>query len=154
MLKPTGNQSLELENTNDVLSNLKFIGKIQEGEKINVKYKFVQPVGLATSLSRTFYYQDNKGNAFNFINHTVSRSIEIFKLYFHTGSASDITMCRNILSDLKKAMMGIRNLKITYLHDTMFCCKLDTLTTELSTKITELNDGLPPIPAEDLKINN
>ena len=141
--KYSSNIGLELEDTNKVISNLKFIGMLQEGDKMNTKYGFVQPSGIATSLSRTFYYQDNKGNAHNFVKHTISRSIEIFLLHFHHNTPSDIAMCFNIITDLKKAMLGIKNMKTTYMHDTMYCCKLDTLLEELAASLVELEGKIP-----------
>ena len=55
-----------MESDKEVISRLKFIGKIQKGEKINVKYMFVQPKGIATRISRTIINQDNRNNTLNF----------------------------------------------------------------------------------------
>ena len=42
-----------METDKEVISRLKFIGKVQKGEKINVKYMFIQPEGIITRISRT-----------------------------------------------------------------------------------------------------
>ena len=63
-----------MESDKEVMSRLKFIGKVQKGEKINVKYMFVQPEGIATRISRTLINQDNRNNTLNFVRSTITRT--------------------------------------------------------------------------------
>lgn len=126
--------------TNDIISKLKFIGKIQKGDKINVKYLYVQPTNWLTKISRTFYATDNRNNAFNFIEHTISRSFEIISINNQLGNMSKIN--KGLVSDIKDALVGIQNLKDTYAHDVMFCCKLDTLIDNINFRIAEFPQKL------------
>jgi hypothetical protein len=60
-------QNKEMELNEDVISKLKFLGRVQKGEKINVRHMFVQPDGLATKISRSFINLDSRGNTL--VNH-------------------------------------------------------------------------------------
>lgn len=137
--------SIDLEENSDVISNLKFIGQIQEGEKINIRTreKFVQPTGWATSFSRTFLWQDSKNNAYNFINHTISRAIDIFNLHITSKKASNIVYCINIVNDLEYAITGIRNLKKTYSDYTYFVGQLQSVLQSIESKLADLKTKLP-----------
>jgi hypothetical protein len=121
--------------TNDIISKLKFIGKIQKGEKINVKYLYVQPTNWLTKISRTFYATDNRTNAYHFIEQTITRSFEIISVNNQLAKMSKINNC--MIQDIKDSIKGIENLKDTYAHDVMFCCKLDTLLDNIHFKISE-----------------
>lgn len=130
-------------NTNkEIVSRLKFISKINKGEKINVRsaYPFIQPDDLVTKFSRTFYHKDNRSNALVFIRNTVYRSFEILDMCYKSTKDSDKVMCSNIIKDLKSAEEGINNLKETYLTDTMFCCDLDTIIQEVEVKLAKLKE--------------
>ena len=113
--------------TSEVISKLKFIGKLQKGEKINVKYLYVQPSNWITRLSRTFYSTDNRMNAFNFIEGTINRSFEIITVSRQNRTSTSEKLIDTISIDLREAITGITNFKDTYKDDVMFCCKLDTL---------------------------
>lgn len=123
--------------TSDIISKLKFIGKIQKGEKINVKYLYVQPSNWFTRLSRTFYATDNRMNAYNFIESTINRCFEIISVNKQTRGATSMKLISSILTDIKEAIVGIQNLKDTYSYDIMFCCKLDTLIDSINFRVNE-----------------
>ena len=121
--------------TSEVISKLKFIGKIQKGEKINVKYLYVQPTNWFTRLSRTFYSTDNRMNAFNFIESTINRSFEIITVNRQNKTSTSDKLIDTITYDLREAIIGMTNFKDTYKDDVMFCCKLDTLIENISYRI-------------------
>ena len=56
-----------MESDKEVISRLKFIGKVQKGEKINVKYMFIQPEGIATKISRSLINHCNRQNTLNHV---------------------------------------------------------------------------------------
>lgn len=124
----------------DILSRLKFIGKIQKGEKINVKNMIVQQNGLLTRISRSFFNIDSRENALNFIIITIKRSFELLSLHMTGKTTFDRTMKTNIISDLEKSKSGLNNLKTTYVSDVMFCCKIDTIVQEIEARLEELTD--------------
>lgn len=123
--------------TSEIISKLKFIGKLQKGEKINVKYLYVQPTNWFTRLSRTFYLTDNRMNAFNFIESTINRSFEIVTVNRQNKTTTSEKLIETITLDLREAITGITNFKDTYKDDVMFCCKLDTLIENIMYRIGE-----------------
>ncbi len=124
---------------NDVISKLKFIGKIQKGDKINVKNMNVQSDGLLTRFTRGFIYFDNRQNTLTFIHNTVKKSFEIISHHLNSKHTFDKIIFENMVKDLKDSVKGMENLKETYMNDIMFCCKLDTLIEEIKARLTEMN---------------
>lgn len=133
---------INMDTNKEVISRLKFIGKINKDEKINVRYMFVQPDDIATRLSRTFYNKDNRGNTLNFIRTTIDRSFEIISTYMTSEKEFERKMCENIVRDLRCAKNGITNLKGTYVTDIKFCCDMDTILQDIDAKLTGLEQPL------------
>jgi len=119
----------------DTVSNLKFISKIREGDKIDSKRLCIQPKGIITSLCRTFYYQDNRDNTFTFIVNTINHSFNIVEINGNSEDQSKINNALCVITDIENAFMGINNVKKTYLYDSMFCSKIETLLQEISVKL-------------------
>lgn len=130
--------------TADVLSKIKFIGRWQKGDKINVKYLYVQPDSWWTRLSRTFIAADNRNNTFQFADSTLKRCFEIITLNKNSQRISERCLVVNLISDMKRALEGIENLKATYFEDVMFCCKLETLIQETTGRIIEIEQEILP----------
>ena len=127
-----------MESDKEVISRLKFIGKVQKGEKINVKYMFVQPEGIVTRISRTLINQCNRSNTLNFIRGTITRTFEIISTYTGSPKQSQRHICSNVIEDLKNAKNGLSNLKDTYLDDIKFTCDIDTLIQEIDAKLSDI----------------
>jgi hypothetical protein len=126
-LKDSGNTANKMDSNQEIISKLKFIGKIKKGEKINTRHMYVQPDGLSTSIIRTFIYQDNRGNVLNFCQETISRAFELLVTYERSEKNTEQVLFGHLLSDLQQATNGLANLKFTYIADTKFCCDMDTL---------------------------
>jgi len=126
-LKDSGNTANKMDSNQEIISKLKFIGKIKKGEKINTRHMYVQPDGLSTSIIRTFIYQDNRGNVLNFCQETISRAFELLVTYERSEKNTEQVLFGHLLTDLQQATNGLANLKFTYIADTKFCCDMDTL---------------------------
>jgi uncharacterized protein YbbC (DUF1343 family) len=124
-------------NHEETICNLKILCKIQKGEKLNVKYKFVQQDDVVTKLIRTFYYKDNRINTLTFIRATIKQCFDIITLYKNSDKEHERIISKNILQDLKESRQGISNLKDTYIGDISFSCHLDTLLQEMNARLTE-----------------
>ena len=105
---------------------------------MNVRYMYVQPDSILTRLSRTFFATDNRTNSYNFVETTINRSFEIISLNKDSTKISDQCLVINIISDLRIVIQGINNLKETYSQDVMFCCKLDTLIQDTTSRLVEI----------------
>jgi hypothetical protein len=134
-----------MEFNDDTISKLKFIGKIQKGEKINVKHMFIQPEGLATKISRSFINLDSRGNTLSLVKATITQSFNILYSFLTNGTFSHRNICVHIIDDIKKSKEGIKNLKLTYSSDIMLCCQLDCVIQEIDAKIGELSEKFPDL---------
>lgn len=131
-----------MEQDEEVISRLKFIGKLQKGEKINVKYMFVQSESIITSVSRYLIHQDNRQNTLNMVKDTIDKSFDIISLYSISDKKSQQQICTNIIQDLKSVKNGVKNLKETYIIDTKFCCDMDTILQGIDARLSEIKTDI------------
>ena len=130
-----------MDGTKEIISRLKFVGRINKGEKLNTQYVFVQPDDMVTRLSRTFYNKDNRSKTLGFIRSTIDRTFEIIQALIISQDASDICTLNNMLIDLKQSKNGILNLKDTYSTDLKFCCDLDTIVQDIDAKLLKFSQN-------------
>jgi ribosome maturation protein Sdo1 len=122
----------------DVIPRIKFIGKIQKGEKMNVKHMQIQQDTILTKIFRSFVYNDNRTNTFNFINTSIKKAFEILNMHMDSDKQFDKKICQNIINDLRQCRYGMINIKDTYMDDLMFCCKMDSLIEESEARINDI----------------
>jgi hypothetical protein len=134
-----------MDNNKETISRLKFIGKIQIGEKVNLKYMYIQNDGFITQLSRIIF-QENRSKTLTFLQDTVNKAFEILKCYQKSKKKSDKIMCTNLVEDLKNSKAGLINLKETYSMDIKFCCDIDTILQLVDAKLTETSPYILPPP--------
>ena len=79
-----------------------------------------------TSMLRTFYNFESRGNTINFINDTIKNAIALIE-QIKTQNDEDQTVLCNIFKDLAQAIEGIENLKKTYSTDKIVVASLETL---------------------------
>jgi hypothetical protein len=125
-------------NNKETISRLKFIGRIQIGDKVNLKDMYIQPDGLFTQIYRTIN-QDNRSKTLIFVQDTINKTFEILRCYDNSSKSSDKLMCLNLVNDLKNSKNGIINLKETYNNDIKFTCDLDTLLEIIEAKLSEID---------------
>jgi hypothetical protein len=138
----------EMVNHKEILSRLKFIGKIEKGNKINTKHIYVQNDSFFTAFSRTFLRQDNRWNTVTFIQETIFRGFEILDTYERSSKPDEKSLCTHIIKDLKKCKDGINNIKSTYIADTKFCCDMDTILILVSSKLDSIMKKYPELELE------
>ena len=140
-----------MDNNKETISRVKFIGKIQIGEKVNLKYMYIQNDGIITQLSRIIF-QDNRSKTLTFLQDTINKSFEIIKCYQKSKKQSEKIMCANLVEDLKNSKLGLINLKETYTDDIKFCCDIDTLLQMIEAKLSESSNyiPLPPPPPSSM----
>jgi hypothetical protein len=129
-----------MESDKEVMSRLKFLGKIQKGVKINVKTMTIEHESIATSLSRTWFSKCSRQNTLIFVRNTMRRTFEIINTYRDEPEGSrKYNMHKNVISDLGDSKIGIVNLKNTYLNDIKMCCDLDTILQEIDAYLQEID---------------
>ena len=129
-----------MDSYQEIISRLKFIGKLKKGEKINTKQMYVQQEGIATMISRTFWSQDNRINTINFIHETIKFSFELLHNYNRSDNGPEQELAKHIVIDLRQVSQGLDNLKHTYILDTKFCCDIDTLIEDIKAKLVNYNE--------------
>ena len=133
-----------MNNEQEIVSRLKFIGKIKRGEKINTHHMYVQPEGFMTILKRTFWVNDNRSNALTFIQDTIARVFELLITRQRSEREADKILAYNLIKDLNGATVGLSNIKVTYIDDTKFCCDIDTILEYIKARIVNF-----PLEKED-----
>ncbi len=123
----------------DIISKLKFLSRVQKGEKINVRGMFIQSDNIQTTVSRTLWNTDSRQNTLVFIETTINNSVSLIDTYLRSSKSAENIIGINMLDDLSAAKNGIKHLKTTYSDDTMFCAKIDTFIQIIDAKINELN---------------
>lgn len=134
-----------MEDCQDVISKLKFLSKINKGEKINVTKLILQTEGIVTSISRSFWNTDNRNNAISFIQNTINQSITLIFKYAKSERESEQILAKEMIKDLKSSKNGIVNLKTAYKSDTMFCCNIDAFIQGIDAKMQEYSKTLPDL---------
>lgn len=142
MFKGNNNYMINMDNTQEIISRLKFIGCVKKGEKINTKHMYVQQEGFVTLLARTFVNQDNRNNTLTFCQETISRSFELLVTYERSTKSEDKVIFRHLLQDLTQATNGLLNLKETYITDTKFRCDMDTILQVISAKLEKYSENM------------
>jgi hypothetical protein len=126
-----------MDSTN-IVPLIKFIGKIQKGEKINLRNMQLHQDTIITKFLRSFVYKDTRANTFTFIDGSIKKAFEILNMHVVSDKQIDKTICQNIMRDLRQCQYGMLNVKHTYSDDLMFCCKMDDLVENLIAKISDM----------------
>ena len=136
----------------EILTKLKFLSKVDKGEKINIKEMSLQNESFFTKLSRTFWNVDNRNNTMNFIQNTITSAFNLTILLLKSDNIGDRQICHTIIEDIIQSKKGISTLKSTYADDTYFCCGIDTYIQMIDAHISELKNTHPNV-FDDIDLN-
>ena len=99
---------------------LKLIGQLKVGDKINTRYLEIQPDSFATKLSR-YMYGENRGGSVAFCRSCICQTREILK------KNNDPKVIEIIGRDLEQAKLGIVALQQTYIADVRVHAELEQI---------------------------
>lgn len=129
-----------MEGINEVISRLKFIGRIPVGEKLSVQSLQTQPDTWMTTISRSLNSRESRHETFRFFNTTVEEAFRIIDMYSKSSKKCDKNLCRDIMKDLEiAAKVGIRNIGSTYEYDSKYCCDIQVLIDSILRRLDEIN---------------
>jgi hypothetical protein len=131
------NSNNNMSNHQEIISKIKFIGTISKHDKINTKQLSIQPNGLYTSIDRTFFNTDTRADTLQFIQDNVSRAFELVITLERSLSKEELILYVNLVNDLHLSKVGLSNLKVTYRHDSKFCCDIDSLLELIDAKLSD-----------------
>jgi hypothetical protein len=140
----TVNDTTKMDRQREIITKLKFVGTFQPGEKIDVNNLRIEDKTLFTPLKRLFF-GEGRDKTFNFLSLTIERSIEIIQNYVLSDRISERIYCSNLINDLFKAVVGLKNIQETYRDDKMFVCNIDILIENVDAKLTEIKERYPEI---------
>src|SRR5688572_9352927 len=110
-------KSGNMETPHEIITRLKFIGKLKKGEKINVKTLTVGKINWITRAWRTikgFTNQpEGREQTLVFLTTTYNRVFDIIQLSLGDRNP-DKFLCINLIRDIAESFEGLKNLKGTY----------------------------------------
>lgn len=133
-ISETGNEYSEYSHC-DIISALKFIGKVKKNEKISTVRMTVQDNdSWYTSFIRTITTQ-NRHKTMVFLQNVIGRAFEIASIYIHDTDKHKNRTGWFIIDDIKKSLAGIHNITNTYRDDRMFVCKMESLLQSIGVRL-------------------
>jgi len=123
----------------DTVSKLKFISKIEEGEIVDVHTLTLYPLGLVTSLYRTFFARgEGRDHTLNFFRRTIQDAFDLALECFQNEDAFFRQTGAIIITAIRDARVGILNHAKTYAGDKMYESKIDTLILGIDARLKDL----------------
>lgn len=135
----TYENSIGTGGADDVMSKLKFIGRLKKGEKIDTVYNCVQDPSLWSRARRALSGSDSRNSGLLFIKNIIDRSFELIRMYKNSEKKQDQYNMRQIVKDLSSAMVGILNFRETYSDDSMFVCRTEVLIQSIHARMQDLD---------------
>jgi hypothetical protein len=136
-------------NSNDsrrqVLTRLKFIGRLQPHDKIDLRTLRVESNSIMTPLKRLFVTGDSRETTLNFFSSTIDRSFEIIAAHINSSNVSERIFCANVIQDLIASVKGLRATQGTYADDNYTVCEIDVLIQTVQAKIWEIQQAHPDL---------
>jgi len=123
----------------DILSNLKFVSKIQKGYKVNVKELSFNNNNFLEWIKRK-WYGETKEDTLKFVEDLYDLSFKTIINFKKRDELFYRNMSNNILNALQDSKEGIHSLIETYKEDVMFVSRIEALESTLDTKINMLNN--------------
>ena len=142
LMTPMSHQGYETPQ--EVLTRIKFIGTIQAGEKLDTRNMRIEDNTIITPIRRMFF-GEGRDTTYSFLHNTIERAFAILHSMASNEKISDMMMAANIMKDLDKAVLGLRNMQTTYKDDKMFVCNLETLMEAIDARMVEVKQKYPNI---------
>lgn len=143
----------------DIVSKLKFISKIKEGEIMDVQTHSLTEWSIGTSVYRTFIARgESRKSALEFFRSVIGEAFDLATKYLSSSEKffQDIGMM--IVIALQESKAGITNHAKTYSSDRFHVSKVETLIKTLDTKADDLTRKMlkiqPDIPQSKSKTSS
>jgi hypothetical protein len=137
---PLGNiqsKNVKLEENNEIISNLKFIGKIKAGEQINIDSLSICSRNIFSGIYRSLH-GESRDRTFHYFSLIIKRAFEKIQAYISSERLSDKMLSAQLINNLCLSVDGLNNLKETYNEDRSFICDLETLIENIQSRLEEL----------------
>jgi hypothetical protein len=125
----------------DIVSKLKFISKIEEGEIVDVRSSTIMEVGWTSSLYRTFFTRnESRKTTLDFFRQIISNAFDMITLYLNAKDSFYIQIGTMIFESLQESKIGIANHGKTYRKDRMYISQIETLILTLDKELVEFKN--------------
>lgn len=127
------------ESVRDMIAKLKFISRIREDEKIDVKGRFVVKPDPMSIAYRTVISRETRDDTYDFLKNTIDQAISMISIYIgeKTGEQFNSVIAKLLVDNLKSTREGLENIGKTYEKsgDINFMCKINSLIETMDAKI-------------------
>lgn len=127
------------KNIQEIVSKLKFISKIQPGQKINVSVMSPSKLGVLPWLYRKFWLVEDSASTQCFLDTIFHEAFQTSENYLKRDDPFYREMGTIIREALKESKLGLKALAKTYEKDVMFVSKIETVESTLDAKLRLLN---------------
>ena len=125
----------------DIVSRLKFISKIKEGELVDVHSSTIMELGWTASIYRTFFTRnESRKITLDFFRQTISNAFDMITLYLNMKDMFYKHIGLMIFEALQESKSGICNHGKTYKKDRMYMSQIETLLLTLDTELAEFQN--------------
>ena len=122
----------------DIVSRLKFISKIKEGELVDVHSSTIMEAGWQSSVYRTFFTRrEGRKITLDFFRQSISNAFDMITLYLNMKDVFYRQIGVMIFETLQESKSGISNHGKTYRNDRMYVSQIETLILTLDTELLE-----------------
>jgi len=142
-------------NIENIILNMKVIGSIQKGDKLLGNDNNVLEIEANDLLQpiRRWWFSRSRMETINKVKVIVNKSFDITDRTLENergGSNKDIeyfseensSLLQRFLVEMKQAIKGLENLKITYVEDVKIVSEIDILIEKLQLRIQKIQNGL------------
>ena len=106
------------------LTNIKFIGQIKQGDKIDASNKYLQQNGFLTGMWR-YFFGGNREQTYNYMIEWIEKAFVLL------NETSDEMIKEELIQYISDCIIGLDNFKKTYSKDVLFSSKLEVLITRI-----------------------
>jgi len=136
--------------SSEIIARLKFLQNIRPGDKIDTGLVIRQPDNWTTPFSR-YLRGETKSKTLAFLKKTIEDAFELQVRYSEAEQDHLKELSKVVVNDLHTALVGVGNLKRTYLHDLKFICDLTTVSEHTQMRLAGLGYPAPVLsPRFDL----
>lgn len=131
----------------DVVSKLRFISKIREGEKLDIQSLQMVPADhWFSKLYRSLFSRgESRDSTFKFVVKVIGEAFELISKYIYQNEILYTQTVIEILKALEESKAGLINLIRTYHDDRMYISRIDTLINTIDTKTSDLQRQFPEV---------
>lgn len=131
------------ESLERMISILKFIAKIREGERINVKTMTISQSDIPSRVYRTFISRETRSETLDFIKNAINKAIDMVYYYLTLEDKNEGNfhhdVAKIIIENLINAKKGMLNLTVTYQDDRKFVTDIESIVETMEIKIQGKN---------------